>query len=101
MDRVFRDVTTMGNDAIFLGEGLEKIGEGSDESNGMCVHGESFSQSQDRYQTPIGKGKGQVGKTPIVGEGRIPRGSVSLARPMRQFSRPLLNQLTVSRPPQV
>ncbi|KAG5524228.1 hypothetical protein RHGRI_031034 [Rhododendron griersonianum] len=67
MDRVFCDVTAMGNDVIFLGEGLEKIGEGSNESNGMRVHGESFSQSQDRYQTPVGKGKGPIGQTSIVG----------------------------------
>ncbi|XP_058219392.1 uncharacterized protein LOC131329961 [Rhododendron vialii] len=78
MDRVFHDVTTMGNEAIFPGEGIEEIAERSGESDGMRGHGGSFPQSQEQYQTPVGKGKDPIGQTSIVG------GSYSLRK--RKFS---------------
>ncbi|KAG5546935.1 hypothetical protein RHGRI_012840 [Rhododendron griersonianum] len=67
MDGVFRNVTAMGNDAIFPCEGIEEITEGSGESNGMRVHGGSFPQSREQYQTPVGKGKDPTRQTSTVG----------------------------------
>ncbi|KAF7130231.1 hypothetical protein RHSIM_Rhsim10G0025100 [Rhododendron simsii] len=68
IDRVFRDVTGMENEAIFPGEGIEEIAEGFGESDGMSLkHGGSFPQSQEQYQTPVGKGKDPTGQTSTVG----------------------------------
>ncbi|XP_058202269.1 L10-interacting MYB domain-containing protein-like isoform X1 [Rhododendron vialii] len=46
MERVFGDVATMGNNAIFPGDGLSDIeSEGSDESDGLRVRGDTISAS--------------------------------------------------------
>ncbi|KAF7147996.1 hypothetical protein RHSIM_Rhsim03G0199200 [Rhododendron simsii] len=78
MDRVFCDVTGMENEAIFPGEGIEEIAEGSGEADGMSLkHGGSFPQSQEQYQTPSARVNIQLGK-PQQWAGRIPRGSKNL-----------------------
>lgn len=46
MERVFGDVATMGNNAIFPGDGLSDIeSEGSDESDGLRARGDTISTS--------------------------------------------------------
>ncbi|KAF7150643.1 hypothetical protein RHSIM_Rhsim02G0172700 [Rhododendron simsii] len=60
MDHVYHDVTAMGNDYIFPGEGIEEITEGSDELDGTRVHGGNGKDHGD-------KGKDPIGRTSIVG----------------------------------
>ncbi|KAG5556662.1 hypothetical protein RHGRI_007062 [Rhododendron griersonianum] len=50
MDRVFRDVTAMGNDAMFPGDCIDDIAEGSDELDGPHGLYESLRQSQNFNQ---------------------------------------------------
>lgn len=72
MDRVFRDVTAMGNDAMFPGDGIDDIAEGSDESDelrdlhGSVPHADDFNETT----TPVSrKGKQTVGQTSKLGSG--------------------------------
>lgn len=73
MDRVFRDVTAMGNDAMFPGDGIDDvIAEGFDESDGppglhgSVPHADEFNETT----TPVSrKGKQPVGQTSKLGSG--------------------------------
>ncbi|KAE9460315.1 hypothetical protein C3L33_07788, partial [Rhododendron williamsianum] len=70
MGYVFRDVTAMGNDAMFLGDGINEIGEGSDESDGPGGLHRPVRQSDDfnNTTTPVSrKGKQPVGEMSKLG----------------------------------
>ncbi|KAG5531999.1 hypothetical protein RHGRI_026574 [Rhododendron griersonianum] len=72
MGCVFRDVTAMGNDAMFPGDGINEIGEGSDESDGPGGLHRPVRQSDDfnNTTTPVSrKGKQPVGEMSKLGSG--------------------------------
>ncbi|XP_058205069.1 L10-interacting MYB domain-containing protein-like [Rhododendron vialii] len=71
MARVFRDVTAMGNEAMFLGDGIDDIAEGSDESDGpRDLHGSVPHADDLNETTPVSrKGKQTVGQTSKLGSG--------------------------------
>ncbi|XP_058228351.1 uncharacterized protein LOC131336499 isoform X1 [Rhododendron vialii] len=76
MDRVFRDVTAMGKDAMFPGDGIDDIAEGSDESDGpRGLHG-SVPQADDYNKLRHGlveRANKIVGQTSKLGSGSSAR----------------------------
>ncbi|KAF7125086.1 hypothetical protein RHSIM_Rhsim12G0127300 [Rhododendron simsii] len=72
MDRVFRDVTCMGNEAMFPGDSADNVAEGSDESNGPPGRDGSVPHANESNETttPVSrKGKQPVGQTSKLGSG--------------------------------
>ncbi|XP_058216577.1 L10-interacting MYB domain-containing protein-like [Rhododendron vialii] len=72
MARVFRDVTAMGNEAMFPGDGIDDIAEGFDESDGpRDLHGSvPHADDLNEITTPVSrKGKQTVAQMSKLGSG--------------------------------